>query len=45
MTDWSSSQIKALQRYDNVVGRWAKKSDGSESLESEKKMKRIGGLG
>ena len=37
-----------LQRYDNVVGRWAKKSDGSESLTSltsEKKMKRIGELG
>ena len=34
-----------LQRYDNVVGRWAKKSDGSESLTSEKKMKRLGELG
>ena len=44
----------ALQRYDNVVGRWAKKIDGSKSLKSltnekseksEKKVKRSGELG
>ena len=28
-----------LQRYDNVVGRWANKSDGSKSLKSERRRK------
>ena len=42
---------KQLQRYDNVVGWWAQKSDlleswkSLESLESEKKLTRSGKLG
>ena len=46
-----TGQQVALQRYDNVVGWWAKKSDLLKSLksltdsESEKKMKSSGKLG
>jgi hypothetical protein len=39
---------RQLQRYDNVVGWWAKTSDlfkSLKSLKSEKKMKRSGKLG